>query len=66
MFSIDTLKSKTFWGIILLGAWNAAHGAGAIPIAIYDFGNWLIGTFTGAAAIDRTTKMIEAARSKEG
>ena len=37
MFSIDTLKSKTFWGIILLGAWNAAHGAGAIPIAIYDF-----------------------------
>ncbi len=53
-----TLKSKTFWGFIAFGIWNALHMAGITNTDVYNIGNTVIVTLTGVAAVDRSTKII--------
>ncbi|MEN6536707.1 MAG: hypothetical protein ABFD89_23830 [Bryobacteraceae bacterium] len=64
MFNKDTLKSKTFWGVIVLGAISAAHSMGVIPEPIFQMGVYVIATFTGVSAVDRSTKVLEATKGK--
>lgn len=59
MFDKKTFKSKTFWGVILLGAWNAAGAAVSIPVEVFNVVNYAIMALTGAAAVDRSTKVLK-------
>jgi hypothetical protein len=58
MFNKATFKSKTTWGIIGLALWNALALAGGITGPTVEIGNWIISTFTGVSAVDRTTRIL--------
>lgn len=64
LFSKETLKSKTFWGVVALGALSLGGQFVVIPAALYSAIQTVIVTFTGVAAVDRSTKVIDAAKPK--
>jgi hypothetical protein len=60
LLKLDTLKSKTFWGLVAMGVIYIARWDGAIDANQYEHAMGIAQWVAGVSAVDRLSKILAA------